>query len=102
MLGDKEFEGSIFALRNKKEKKYKAIYIFKPEKDSEGNDILRFYKTNLYHSTTYCEGSFIVEPGQLLDIYIVSEGDGTSPPSRWNFTMSMGQPNACKIATRIS
>ena len=44
MLGNKEFEGSIFALRNKKEKKYKSIYIFKPEKDSEGNSILRFYK----------------------------------------------------------
>ena len=45
MLGDKEFEGSIFALRNKKEKKYKSIYIFKPEKDKDGNDILRFYKS---------------------------------------------------------
>ena len=45
MLGDKEFDGSIFALRNKKEKKYKSIYIFKPEKDNDGNDILRFYKS---------------------------------------------------------
>ena len=45
MLGDKEFDGSIFALRNKKEKKYKSIYIFKPEKDNDGNDILKFYKS---------------------------------------------------------
>lgn len=45
MLGDKSVNGCVFALRNKKENKYKSIYIFKPEKDSDGNDILRFYKS---------------------------------------------------------
>lgn len=45
MLGDKTVNGSVFALRNKKEKKYKSVYIFKPEKDEDGNDILRFYKS---------------------------------------------------------
>lgn len=45
LLQDKELDCVVYALRNKKEKKYKSVYVFKTEKDEKKDSTLKFYKS---------------------------------------------------------
>ena len=45
LLHDEEHKCEVFALREKKKKKYKSIYVFKSDKDENNNKILKFYRS---------------------------------------------------------